>query len=150
MFGDINKVSLMGNITKDPDLRFTPSGAAVVSFSIATNRRYKVGEEWKDEVAFHNVVVWRSAEQLAKRIKKGTRIYIEGRLTTKSWDDKESGKKQYKTEVVADSVILIARYEGDNNSGGASSDGKHPAEDGGSEPTYENDSEKIDPNDLPF
>lgn len=147
MFGDINKVSLMGNITKDPDLRFTPSGTAVVSFSLATNRRYKVGEEWKDEVAYHNIVVWRSAEQLAKRIRKGTRIYIEGRLNTRSWDDAESGKKQYKTEIVADSVILIARYEGDNGSQ-AGGEGKHPAED--MEPPTDADSEKIDPNDLPF
>jgi|SRR5690606_1857322 len=144
MFGDVNKVTLLGNVTKDPDLRFTPSGTAVLSFSIATNRRYKKGEEWVDEPSFHNIVVWNQAEQLGKRIKKGTRIYIEGRLQTRSWDGAD-GKKQYKTEIVADRVILIARYEGDNMSD--SSALPTPAA-GNDDVEYVEDS--IDPSDLPF
>ena len=67
MFGDVNKVILMGNVTRDPDLRYTPSSAAVISFSIATNRRYKKGEEWVDEPAFHNIVVWNSAEAISSK-----------------------------------------------------------------------------------
>jgi len=148
MFGDLNKVMVMGNLTQDPDLRFTTGGTPVLNFSIATNRRYKAGDDWKDEVTYHNVVVWRSAESLAKRIKKGTRIFVEGRMQTRSWDDKETGKKQYKTEIVADNVSLVARYEGgsdselgvENNSGG----GGNSSSKGGS------DDEVIEPDDLPF
>lgn len=146
MFGDINEVTLMGNVTKDPDLRYTPSGAGVLSFSMATNRRYKKGEEWVDEPSFHNIVVWNSAEQLAQRIRKGTRLLIQGRLQTRSWDDKD-GKKQYKTEIVADRTILISRFEGSNDdmsskssAGGTST----PAE------SEESSEDSIDPNDLPF
>jgi single-strand DNA-binding protein len=148
MFGDINRVTLMGNVTKEPDLRYTPSGTSVISFSIATNRRYKKGEEWVDEPSFHNIVVWNQAEQLAQRIKKGTRIYVEGRLQTRSWDDKE-GKKQYKTEVVSDRVILIARYEGEGQGGNfnkgeqSQSANEFPA----GEPAGD---DSIDPSDLPF
>lgn len=147
MFGDLNRVTLMGNVTKDPDLRYTPSGTAVMSFGLATNRRYKKGEEWVDEPSFHNIVVWNSAEQLAQRIKKGTRIYIEGRLQTRSWDDKE-GKKQYKTEVVSDRVILISRFEGDNGAGGSSRGGS--SEPVPSEPEDIGGDDSIDPSDLPF
>ncbi len=145
MFGDLNKVQLMGNVTNDPDLRFTPSGSAVLNFSIATNRSYKVGEEWKEEVAFHNIVVWRNAESLAKRLKKGTRIYVEGRLNTRSWDDTETGKKNYKTEVIVDNVILIARYEGEHSASAGESTAKpsKPAK-------TDTEDEVIDPNDLPF
>src|SRR5260221_6466412 len=145
MFGDINRVTLMGNVTKDPDLRYTPGGAAVISFSVATNRRYKKGEEWVDEPAFHNIVAWNQAEGLAQRIKKGTRIYVEGRLQTRSWDDKE-GKKQYKTEIVSDRIILISRFEGSNNDeGSAESAGSAKSSAASSEPA-----DSIDPSDLPF
>ncbi|CAG1022250.1 Single-stranded DNA-binding protein [Patescibacteria group bacterium] len=142
MFGDVNNVTLLGNVTRDPDLRYTPNGSAVISFSLATNRRYKKGEEWTDEVSYHNIVVWNNAESLSQRIKKGTRLYIEGRIQTRSWEDKE-GKKQYKTEVVADRVLLIARFEGDNSS--AQSEGTSAAPEDTS-----SDDEAIDPNDLPF
>jgi len=148
MFGDLNEVTLMGNVTKDPDLRYTPSGAGVLSFSMATNRRYKKGEEWVDEPSFHNIVIWNSAEQLAQRIKKGTRILVQGRIQTRSWDDKE-GKKQYKTEVVSDKTILIARYEGANDDmGGSRGSASHSSEPAGASDEVTQDS--IDPNDLPF
>ncbi len=140
MFGDINRSTLMGNVTRDPDLRFTTSGAAVLGFSIATNRRYKSGEEWKDDVAYHNIVVWRNAESLAKRLKKGTRIYVEGRLQTRSWDD-DSGKKNYKTEVFADSVILIDRFEGQKSDDSSSASGYDSSNE---------DESLIEPDDLPF
>lgn len=148
MFGDVNKATLMGNVTKDPELRFTPGGSAVLSYSIATNRRYKKGEEWVDEVAFHNIVTWNSAEELAKRIRKGTRIYIEGRLNTRTWDGAD-GKKNYKTEIVSDKVILIARYEGSND--GAPLKSKAPSADVPEAPLETDLSDDtIDPNDLPF
>lgn len=150
MFGDINEVTLMGNVTKDPDLRYTPGGAAVLSFSMATNRRYKKGEEWTDEVAFHNIVVWNNSESLGQRIKKGTRLLVKGRVQTRSWDDKD-GKKQYKTEIVSDKIILISRFEGDKSQdGGGSYSG--PSNGGDSAPAPSNDGgeDVIDPNDLPF
>lgn len=154
MFGDVNKVTLMGNVTKDPDLRYTPSGSAVVSFSIATNRRYQKDNQWQDEVSFHNIVVWNSAESLAQRIRKGTRIYIEGRLQTRSWDGQD-GKKNYKTEIIAEKVILIARYEGSNDDGASSSTPSNdefitdePSESKSSKKASTED--EIDPNDLPF
>jgi len=144
MFGDINRITLLGNVTKDPDLRYTPSGTAVISFSLATNRRYKKGDEWVDEVSFHNIVVWNQAEQLAQRVKKGTRMYIEGRVHTRSWDDKE-GKKQYKTEVISDRVILISRFEGDNQPASASNSGASEPDE-----TQGGNDDAIDPSDLPF
>ncbi len=149
MFGDLNRVTLMGNVTKDPDLRYTPSGAPVMSFGLATNRRYKKGEEWVDEPSFHNIVVWTSAEQLAQRVKKGTRIYIEGRLQTRSWEDKE-GKRQYKTEVVSDRVILISRFEGDNSGGNFSRGSSATSEPAASESNDAGGEDSIDPGDLPF
>jgi len=150
MFGDINEVNLMGNVTKDPDLRYTPSGAGVLSFSMATNRRYKKGEEWVDEPSFHNIVVWNSAEQLAQRIRKGTRLVVQGRIQTRSWDDKD-GKKQYKTEVVADRTILIARFEGSNDNGSeGGSSSVSPKSSTPSNMVEESADNSIDPNDLPF
>lgn len=141
MFGDVNKATLMGNVVRDPDLRYTPNGAAVLSFSIATNRRYKKGEEWTDEVSYHNIVVWNNAESLSQRIKKGTRVYVEGRIQTRSWDDKD-GKKNYKTEINSERVILISRFEGDN---APSNEESAPTQ-----PRQEVEEDSIDPNDLPF
>lgn len=154
MFGDLNEVTILGNITKDPDLRFTPSGAAVVSFSVATNRRYKKGEEWVDEPSFHNVVVWNNAESLAQRIRKGTRILIQGRVQTRSWDGQD-GKKQYKTEIVSEKIILVSRFEGDTNEPGNTGGGfekkakAKPSEDMPEESGSAAE-EDIDPSDLPF
>lgn len=140
MFNDVNKVTLMGNVTQDPDLRYTSGGTPVLNFSIATNRRYQQNDEWKDDTTYHNVVAWRSAEALGKRIKKGTRVYVEGRIQTSSWES--NGEKKYKTEVNADVVNLIARYEdGDSQGGGSSS---APSNSGGKDET------EINPDDLPF
>lgn len=154
MFGDVNKVTLMGNVTNDPDLRFTPSGSAVLNFSVATNRSYKKGEEWVDEVTYHNLVVWRSAEPLAQRIRKGTRVYVEGRIQTRSWENAE-GQKQYKTEVVADDVNLVARYEGGKSNDlpeptPRSNDIQPSANVSQPAPAKKADENTIDPDDLPF
>jgi single-strand DNA-binding protein len=143
MFGDFNKVILLGNVTREPELRFTPSGAGVLNFGLATNRRYKSGEEWKDEVTYHNIVVWRNAESLSKRVKKGTRLMLEGRVSTRSWDD-SAGKKQYKTEIIVDSVNLISRYEGEKS-------GNTPLDESGDGIAAQSGgTETIEPDDLPF
>lgn len=108
MFGDINSVQIMGNVTSDVECKYTPSGAAVLNFSVATNRSYKQNEEWKEEATYHNITLWRNADKVAERIKKGTRIHIEGRLTTRSWQ--KDGETKYRTEILAERVILIDRY----------------------------------------
>lgn len=115
----VNKVILLGHLGKDAETRFTPSGVARSNFTIATNRRWKDQQsgEWKEETDWHNVVLWRS-ENLANYLLKGKQVYVEGRLQTRSYDDKE-GQKRYMTEVVADDVILLGgRGEGGSSGGG--------------------------------
>lgn len=104
----INKVILIGHLGKDAETRFTTAGIAVTNFTLATNRRFKDTQtgEWKDETEWHNVVLWR-AENLANYLTKGKQIYVEGRLRTRSWDDKD-GNKRYTTEVMAEDVILMS------------------------------------------
>ncbi len=103
----VNKVILLGHLGKDAETRFTPSGVARSTFTIATNRRWKDQQsgEWKEETDWHNVVLWRS-ENLANYLLKGKQVYVEGRLQTRSYDDKE-GQKRYMTEVVADDLVLL-------------------------------------------
>ncbi len=115
MAKSVNKVILVGNLGKDPEVKYTPSGVPVAKFSLATNERYKdKAGEWKDRTEWHNVVVWqRLAEIVGEYVKKGSKIYIEGRLQTSSWEDKQSGEKKYRTEVIAhDLVLLGGRGEG--------------------------------------
>ncbi len=153
MFGDINEVRIMGNITRDPELRTISTGTSVCNFSVATNRRYQQNDEWKEEVEFHNVVIWgKRAESFVQRAKKGTRVYIEGRLQTRSWEDK-NGSKQFKTEIVVNRVILIDRYEkGEdfNRDDKNSREGKEPAKEEKKSGVSNNEDETIDPDDLPF
>jgi single-strand DNA-binding protein len=164
LFGDINEVRVMGNITSDPELRFTSSGTAVVNFSVATNRRFKQGDEWKDETDFHNIVVWgNTGQQLAQRCKKGTRVMIIGRLQTRSWEGQD-GRKNYRTEIVADDAFLIDRYErGKSDELPPAQATTSPARDGGAPaaaPSARGGSKKasqsasqddiVDPDDLPF
>jgi single-strand DNA-binding protein len=109
----LNKVHLIGNLGRDAETRFTPSGVAFTRFSVATSRRWKDQQsgEWKEETDWINVVLWR-AENLANYLTRGKQVYVEGRIQTRSYDDKD-GKKMYSTEVVADDVILLGgRGEG--------------------------------------
>ena len=115
MARSLNKVMLIGNLGKDPELRYTPSGVAVATFTIATN------ESWKDQdgnmqerTEWHNVVAWRKlAEVCGEWLKKGKKVYVEGRIQTRSYDDKNTGAKRYITEVVLDNMIML-----DGRSGG--------------------------------
>ncbi len=108
MARSLNKVMLIGNMGKDPELRSTASGTNVASFSMATNRKWKdKNGEWQDETQWHNIVVWGArAETIANYTKKGSKIYIEGRLTNRSWEGQD-GQKKYITEVVADNYVLL-------------------------------------------
>ena len=114
----VNKVILIGHLGRDAETKFTPSQVAVTRFSVATNRRWKDQQtgEWKEETDWANVVLWRQ-ENLANYLVKGKQVYVEGRLQTRSYDDKD-GKKVYMTEVVADDVILLGG-RGDSGGGGA-------------------------------
>jgi single-strand DNA-binding protein len=113
----VNKVILIGHLGKDAETKFTPSGAAMTKFSVATNRRWKDQQtgEWKEETDWANVVLWRQ-ENVANYLLKGKQVYVEGRLQTRNYDDKD-GKKQYFTEVVADEVILLGGRGGDGGEG---------------------------------
>jgi single-strand DNA-binding protein len=114
----VNKVILLGHLGRDAETKFTPGGAAVTKFSVATNRRWKDKDsgEWKEETDWSNVVLWRS-ENLANYLTKGKQVYVEGRLQTRSYEDKD-GKKVYTTEVVADDVILVGGQGGGGRGGG--------------------------------
>lgn len=99
---NLNKAQIIGRITQDLELKSTPTGKEVLSFSVATNRQWKDQEGNKqEETEFHNVVAWgKQAETVAKYFIKGQEIYVEGRLSTRTWEDKQSGKKMYRTEIV--------------------------------------------------
>src|ERR671939_855785 len=109
MAGGLNKVMIIGNVGRDPEMRYTPGGAAVTSFSVAVSRRWTTPEnEVRDETEWFNVVAWNKlAETCNQLITKGRKVYIEGRLQTRSWDDRETGQKKYRTEVIASTMLLL-------------------------------------------
>ena len=115
-----NKVILMGNLTKDPEVRYMPSGAPVASFSLATNRKYKQGDEIKEEVCFIDIVVFgKQAESCGKYLNKGNGVVIDGRLSQRRWEG-EDGQKRNKHEVVAESIrFLPKRTAGSSEASGA-------------------------------
>jgi single-strand DNA-binding protein len=130
MAKSVNKVILVGNLGKDPEVKFTPSGVPVAKFSLATNERYKdKGGEWQERTEWHNIVAWqRLAEIVGEYVKKGSKVYIEGRLQTSSWEDKQSGEKKYKTEIVANDLVLLSgRGEGGGEHEGRSARGASAA-----------------------
>ncbi len=108
MAKSLNKVMLIGNLGKDPELRYTSSGVAVATFTIATNESWKDQEgNFQERTEWHNIVAWRKlAEICSEWLKKGKKVYIEGRLQTRSYDDK-NGVKKYVTEIVADDLIML-------------------------------------------
>src|SRR5947209_12446561 len=105
----VNKVILIGNLGKDPEVRYTPSGQAVANFTIATNENWTDKQGQKQErTEWHRVVVWgKMAEVVGQHLTKGRQVYVEGRLQTRSWDDKTSGQKRYATEIVANTVQFL-------------------------------------------
>ena len=131
MAKSVNKVILIGNLGKDPEVKYTPQGTAVAKFSIATTDRFKdKSGEWQDRTEWHNIVAWaRTAEIAGEYLKKGRSVYIEGSLRTSSWDDKATGQKKYKTEVVVNDLVLLGGGRGDgggsSESGGSHSSASH-------------------------
>src|SRR5437016_4405629 len=119
----VNKVILIGHLGRDAETKFTPSGVAKTTFAVATNRRWKDQQtnEWKEETDWANVVLWRS-ENLANYLTKGKQIYVEGRLQTRSYDDKD-GNKRYTTEIRGDRIVLLGGGGGGRSGGGMSRGG---------------------------
>jgi single-strand DNA-binding protein len=122
MAKSVNKVILLGNVGKDPEIKVLPSGQPVANFSIATSERYKDQQgNWQDRTEWHNLTAYgKLAEIVRDYVKKGNKLYTEGRLTTRSWDDKESGKKVYRTEIVVGDISLLS---GRGEEGGGSGSG---------------------------
>ncbi len=151
----VNKVILVGNLGRDPELRSTPSGQPVASFSLATTRRWrdKSGQR-QEQTEWHNIVVWgKQAEIAGQYLTKGKQIFLEGRLQTRSWDDKQSGEKKYRTEIVCDNFQMLGTKGGGggdmdhgHTAGGGSGSGGGPSYDDG--PSYGGGGGEDD--DIPF
>ncbi|MCX6716251.1 MAG: single-stranded DNA-binding protein [Candidatus Taylorbacteria bacterium] len=151
----LNKVFIIGNLTKDPELKAMPSGTKVANFSLATNHFYKDKDgNKKESTDFHNIVVFaRMGELAAQYLKKGSQALVEGRIQTRSWDAPD-GSKKYRTEIIADNVQFGSRPGASGSSAGASS-GKSAdgAKDGTKEvpgEAIEYPQEDINPDDIPF
>ncbi len=115
----VNKAFLLGNVGKDPEIRSTQGGTLVASLSLATADRQKQGEEWVDRTEWHNLVAFqRTAEIVRDYVKKGSQILVEGKLQTRSWDDKESGQKKYRTEIIINDLTLLGGGPDRENGGG--------------------------------
>ncbi|HEX3095490.1 MAG TPA: single-stranded DNA-binding protein [Patescibacteria group bacterium] len=117
---DLNKVMIIGRLTRDPELRTTPNGASVCQIGLATNYVYTNQQNGQkvEQVEYHNIVLWRKLAEIANQyLKKGRRVYIEGRLTTRSWDAQD-GTKRSKTEIVADNMIMLDGGQGGPGAGG--------------------------------
>ena len=116
----INKVIIVGNLGRDPEMRYTPSGSPVTNFSVAVSRNWKSAEgEQREETEWFNVVCWNKLAEIANQyLQKGRQVYIEGRLRTRSWDDQQSGEKRYRTEVIAQEMQMLGQ-RGEAAQGGA-------------------------------
>jgi len=112
--GTVNKVILIGRLGKDPDMRYAPSGTAIANFSVATNHSVKDAEgNYNDQAEWHNIVVFsKQAEFAGKYLKKGSQVFIDGRLQTRSWED-QAGQKKYMTEIIANNIQSLSRAESD-------------------------------------
>ena len=121
MARSVNKVILLGNVGKDPEIRSTPSGVIVANLTLATSDRQKDAQgNWQDRTEWHNLVAFtRTAEIVRDYVKKGSKLYIEGILRTSNWDDKQSGQKRYKTEIIINDLSLLSGRE-EGASGGYS------------------------------
>ena len=144
----LNKCMIIGNLGRDPEMRYTPSGQAVTQFTVATNRRWRDQQnEWQEETEWFRVVVWAErGEQAAEQLRKGHKVYVEGRLQTRQWED-QTGNKRYTTELIADRVGLERRDREDGHRPMASRVGRGRAP---SEPASRPSSTAQDFDDLPF
>jgi len=131
---NLNKVMLIGNLTRDPEMKYTPKGTAIAEIGLAVNRNYTTESgEKREEVTFIDITLWgRTAEVVGEFCKKGRPIYVEGRLQLDSWDDKQTGQKRSKLKVVGDAIQLLGSREGGGGGGGGG--GENYGGGGGDEP----------------
>ena len=153
----VNKVILIGNLGKDPEVKYTQGGMPVAKFTLATNDRFKDKEgQWQDRTEWHNITAFqRLAEIVGEYLKKGGKCYIEGSLRTSSWDDKETGQKKYKTEIIANDLVLLSgRGEGAGDDSGGRSRSASAAgnnfDQSAPEPQHAAASTPISDEDIPF
>ncbi len=152
MAKSVNKVILLGNVGKDPEIKATASGTVVATFSIATSERFKDKTgNWQDRTEWHNLVAYqRTAEIIRDYVKKGNKLYVEGRLQTSSWDDKTTGQKKYKTEIIVNDLSLLSgRGEGGESGGGYSKSNTASFDQRGPTDDYSQSTEITD-DDIPF
>ncbi len=150
MAKSVNKVILVGNVGKDPEIKFAANGNAVASFSLATTDRTKDQTgNWTDRTEWHNLVAFqRTAEIIRDYVKKGSKIYVEGRIQTRSWDDKETNQKRYRTEIIVNDLVLLSG-RGEGESGGSRSGSSYDQR----QPAHADDlvqSTEITDDDIPF
>ena len=150
----LNRATIIGNLTKDPEVRYTSNGQPVANFSVATNRKYKnAAGDLQEETEFHDVVAWvKMSEIISQFVKKRQKIYIEGRLKTRSWDAPD-GSKKYKTEIIAENFVPLTP-KGDSTNTNYSPNNfqaQTPSQVVSTEkPVDNNDSEEINLDDIPF
>jgi len=147
----VNKVFLLGNVGKDPEIKATAGGMTIATFGLATADRAKDPQgNWQDKTEWHNLVAFqRTAEIVRDYVKKGTQLYIEGKIQTRSWDDKESGQKKYRTEILVNELTLLGKPGGGGEGGGSRS---NTASYGSSAPAAQPDyaDQGITDDDIPF
>ena len=155
MARSVNKVTLIGNVGKDPEIRSSASGVMVANFTLATSDRFQDAQgNWQDRTEWHTLVAFkRTAEIVRDYVKKGSKLYIEGKLQTRSWDDKETNVKKYRTEIIVNDLVLLSSRE----EGGGSS---RPATSGSSAASFDQrppagvddiaQSAEISDDDIPF
>jgi single-strand DNA-binding protein len=160
MARSVNKVTLLGNVGKDPEIRSTPGGTMVANLALATSDRQKDAQgNWQDHTEWHNLKAFnRTAEIVRDYVKKGSKLYIEGKITTNSWEDKETKVKKYRTEILVNELVLLSGREEGSGGGyskpastpasAASFDQRPPATAGGAE-DYTQQTE-ISDEDIPF
>jgi len=140
----VNKVILVGNVGQDPEVKYAPSGVAIAKFGLATNERFKdKSGEWQDRTEWHNVLAWRRlAEIVGEYVHKGDKLYIEGKLQTSNWEDRNSGDTKYRTEIVARDIVLLGSRE-------AGAEPERESADQETEPVHAGAGEITD-EDIPF
>ncbi|WP_263417534.1 single-stranded DNA-binding protein [Terriglobus albidus] len=150
----VNKVILLGNVGKDPEIRSTPSGTMVGTFGLATAERAKDQTgNWVDKTEWHNLVCFgRTAEIVRDYVKKGTQLFVEGKIQTRSWDDKESGQKKYRTEILVNELTLLGGGGGQGGQGGGNYSRGNTASFGSSSPAPADEfaGTGITDDDIPF
>jgi single-strand DNA-binding protein len=131
MAKSVNKVILVGNVGQDPEVKYTASGVPVAKVSLATNERFKdKNDAWRDRTEWHSVVAWqRLAEIVGEYVRKGAKLYVEGKLQTSTWEDKQSGERKYRTEIVARDIVLLGARDN-----GPEGKGEMPSAESGVEP----------------